>query len=142
MQHYLFDAYRPTEEEEYMCRNHLEYFKNKLLVRRRELVAITELFLIALKENDLRVADMLDQSKHHAEMFLDFTDKQRQDKTLREIDLALVRIESGEYGYCEITGEEIGLKRLEVQPFATRCVEAQKMVERAAFTVKARVEEW
>ena len=64
-------------------------------------------------------------------MFLDFSTSKRQQKMLKDLDLALVRIETGEYGYCEITGEEIGLMQLEVQPLATRCVEAQKMFEQS-----------
>jgi DnaK suppressor protein len=138
MHGYLFDEYHPTEDEEYMCRNHREYFKHKLLDRRKELIAISQLFLVELKENGIRAADTLDQSSYHTEMFIDFSTSKRQQKILHDIDLALVRIETGEYGYCAITGEEIGLKRLEAQPLATRCVEAQKIFERS-INGKARV---
>ncbi len=138
MQKYHFDEYHPAEDEEYMCRNHREYFKHKLLARRKELIALSQLFIIALKENGIKAADILDQSSHNSEMFLDFSTSQRQQKILHDIDLALVRIENGEYGYCEITGEEIGIKRLDVQPLATRCIEAQKMFERS-LKMKARI---
>jgi DnaK suppressor protein len=141
MLEYHFDVYRPTEDEEYMCTNHREYFKQKLLARREELIAISQLFLVELKENGIKAADTLDQSSHHTEMFIDFSTSQRQQKILHDIDLALVRIETGEYGYCEITGEEIGLKRLEAQPLAARCVEAQKIFERS-MNVRARVANW
>ncbi len=138
---YLFHEYRPTEDEEYMCRNHREYFKQKLLVWQKELMAMAQLFLVELKENGLKAADTLDQSSHHSEMFIDFSTSERQQRILHDIDLTLVMIETGEYGYCEITGEEIGLKRLEAQPLATRCVEAQKMFERS-MNMKARAENW
>jgi RNA polymerase-binding transcription factor len=139
MKECLLNHYRPTEDEEYMCRNQREYFKQKLLNRRQELIAMSQLFLVELKENGIKAADILDQSSHHTEMFIDFSTSERQQKILHEIDLALVRIETGEYGYCEITGEEIGLKRLEAQPLATRCVEAQKFFERT-LKMKARME--
>ena len=141
MQEYRFDEYHPTEDEVYMCPNHREYFKRKLLVRRKQLLAMSKLFLVELKENGIKAADILDQSSRHTEMFLDFSSSERQQKILHDIDLALDRIETGEYGYCDITGEEIGLKRLEVQPLATRCVEAQKMFERA-MNMRVRVEQW
>lgn len=131
MQKNLFDYYRPTEDEEYMCWNQRAYFKKKLLVWRKELIAMSEMFLEGLKENGTRAADLIDQSALQTEMFLDFTTSKRQHKILQNIDLALARIEAGEYGYCEITDEEIGLKRLEAQPLATRCIEVQKQFERA-----------
>jgi DnaK suppressor protein len=138
MKKYLTDHYRPREDEEYMGKNHREYFKKKLLARRKELLAMSQLFLVELKEDGIKTADILDQSSHHTEMFLDFSTSERQQNILNEIDLALVRIETGEYGYCEITGEEIGLKRLEAQPLATRCIEAQKLFERS-IKMKARM---
>ncbi len=126
----LFMTYRPTEDEEYMCFNHRQYFRDKLLLWRKELVKKTELILEELKENGTRAADILDQSAQQTEMFVDFSTRERQRKLIQEIDLALTRIKDGEYGYCEITGEDIGLKRLEARPVATRCLEAQEQFER------------
>jgi DnaK suppressor protein len=131
MQKYLLNDYRPTQDEEYMCWNHREYFKQRLLAWRMELVAMSEMFLEGLKENGTKDADPVDQSTKHTEMFLDFTESKRKYKIVQDIDLALGRIAAGEYGYCEITDEEIGLKRLEAQPLATRCIEVQKQFERA-----------
>jgi DnaK suppressor protein len=128
----LYNTYSPSEDEEYMCFNHRQYFKEKLLIWRKELVAKSELFFEELKEYDIRTADILDQSAQQTEFFTDFSTKERQCKLLQEIDLALDRIEAGEYGYCEITGEEIGVKRLEARPTATRCIEAQEQFERLA----------
>jgi DnaK suppressor protein len=132
MQADLFRTYRPSEDEEYMCYNQRQYFKEKLLAWRQELVAKSELFLEELRENRIREADILDQSAQQTEIFVDFSTRERQGRLLREIDLALDRIEAGEYGYCEITGEDIGLKRLEALPVATRCIEAQEQFERLA----------
>ena len=121
---------RPLEEEEeYMCFNHLEYFKNKLLALRKHLIEDINLFLEELKEYDTQVTDILDQSTVQTKIFIDFGKKDRQTKLLHEIDLALARIETGEYGYCEITEEEIGLKRLDARPTATRCIMAQEQYE-------------
>lgn len=120
---------RPLEDEEYMCFAHLEYFKNKLLISRAQLVKEIQLFWEDLKEYDTRVTDILDQSNTQTKIFIDFGKKERQTKLVYEIDRALGRIESGEYGFCEITGEEIGLKRLDARPTATRCIIAQEQFE-------------
>jgi len=128
----LFTTYKPSEDDEYMCFSHRRYFKEKLLIWRKELVGKLELFLEELREYGMRAADILDQSAQHTERLTDFSDRERLGKLLQDIDLALDRIEAGEYGYCEITGEEIGLKRLEARPVATRCIEAQEQFERLA----------
>lgn len=126
----LQTTYKPLENEEYMCENHRQYFKEKLLLWRNELLAKSEIFFEDLKDNNVRPADTLDQSAQQTEIFVDFITRERLGQMLQDIELALDRIESGEYGYCEITDEEIGLKRLEAQPAATRCVEAQEQFER------------
>jgi DnaK suppressor protein len=120
MQNNLHMMNRPSEDEEYMCFNHRQYFKKKLLAWRRQLLTELELFFEDLKEYDTRAADIIDQSNVQTELFIDFGKRDRQNKLLHEIDLALDRIEACEYGYCEITGEEIGLKRLNARPVATR----------------------
>jgi len=126
----LFRTYKPSQDEEYMCFNHRQYFKEKLLVWRKELLVKSEIFFEELKDNDSRMADVLDQSAQQTEIFVDFSTRERQCQMLQEIELALDRIEAGEYGYCEITGEDIGLKRLVANPVATRCIEAQEQFER------------
>jgi DnaK suppressor protein len=110
--------------------NHRQYFKQRLLAWRRQLLIEVELFFADLKEHDTRAADIIDQSNVQTELFIDSGKRDRQNKLLHEIDLALDRLEAGEYGYCEITGEEIGLKRLDARPVATRCIEAQERFER------------
>ena len=126
----FFKTYKPSLDEEYMCFSHHQYFKDKLLVWRKELLVKSEMFFEELKDNDTRMADVLDQSAQQTEIFVDFSTRERQCQMLQEIELALDRIEAGEYGYCEITGEDIGLKRLEANPIATRCIEAQEQFER------------
>ncbi len=126
----LKTTYKPSENEEYMCDNHRQYFKEKLLLWRRELLEKSEIFFEDLKDNNVRPADTLDQSAQQTEIFVDFITRERLGQLLQEIELALDRIEADEYGYCEITDEEIGLKRLEAHPVATRCVESQEQFER------------
>lgn len=127
----LFKTYKPSENEEYMCDDHLQYFKEKLLLWRKELLQKSVLFLEDLKaNNDARSADTLDLSAQQTEIFIDFSSRERMGQLLQEIELALDRIKAGEYGYCDITDEEIGLKRLEAHPAATRCVESQERFER------------
>lgn len=126
----LMTTYKPSEDEEYMCKNHRQYFQEKLLLWRKELLAKSEMFLVDLKDNNVRPADTLDQSAQQTEIFVDFISRERLGQLLQEIELALDRIMADEYGYCEITDEEIGLKRLEAHPVATRCVESQEQFER------------
>ncbi len=126
----ILKTYKPSEDEEYMCDNHPRYFKDMLLLWRKELLVKSEIFLEDLKVNDARPADTLDQSAQQTEIFVDFISRERHGQLLQDIELALDRVKAGEYGYCEITDEEIGLKRLEAYPVATRCVEAQEQFER------------
>lgn len=126
------DAYCPTEEEEYMSEMQLQYFKSQLHIWRSELIMATDSFVRALKETSLRKPDLVDQSSTQADMALDFKAGSRQRRLIQEIDYALERIEDGEYGYCEISGEEIGLKRLMARPIATKCIEVQERLERMA----------
>jgi len=132
------EEYRPTEDEEYMNHNQLVYFKMHLLQWRTELVASSRTFVQTLKELDTRKPDPIDQSSANSEMALDFQTRSHQHRLVKQIDYALSRIAEGEYGYCEITGEEIGLRRLLARPVATMCVEVQERYERSPHGV-ARV---
>ena len=124
------EQYRPTEDEEYMNSNQLEYFRVHLMMWRSELIASSRNFIQTLKEVDTRKPDPIDQSSANTEMTLDFQTRNHQHRLLRQIDYSLSRIAEGEYGYCEITGEEIGLRRLLARPVATMCVEVQERYER------------
>lgn len=122
----------PTEDEEYMSKNQLEFFRRYLASWRLELVASAKSFVQTLKETAAPKPDPLDQSTANSEIALDFQTRSRQLKLIEEIDYALTRIADGEYGYCEVTGEEIGLKRLMARPVATMCIEMQEQHERMA----------
>ncbi|SHO52509.1 TraR/DksA C4-type zinc finger protein [Desulfopila aestuarii] len=124
------EQYRPTEDEEYMNSNQLEYFRVHLMMWRSELIASSRNFIQTLKEVDIRKPDPIDQSSANTEMTVDFQTRNHQNRLLRQIDYSLSRIAEGEYGYCEITGEEIGLRRLLARPVATMCVEVQERYER------------
>lgn len=121
--------YRPTEEEQYMNDNQLAYFRQQLVDWRCELVASTASFVLTLRETAIRKADPVDQSSTNTEMALDVQTRNRQRLLIKQIDYALSRMEEGEYGYCEMTGEPIGLKRLLARPIATLCIDAQERFE-------------
>lgn len=122
--------YSPAEEEEYMSSNQLAYFRKMLVDWRCELVTATAGFALNLKETTMRKPDPVDQSTTNSGMALDVQTRNRQQNLIRQIDYALSRIDEGEYGYCEITGEPIGLRRLLARPIATMCIDVQENYER------------
>lgn len=122
--------YSPSEDEPYMNPRQLEYFKRKLLAWKEELLAGAYETKRALKEESIREADHLDQSALDSIMALRLRARDREWKLIQKIESALARIEEGAYGYCEETGEEIGLKRLEARPIATLSLEAQQWHEK------------
>lgn len=124
--------YLPVENEDYMNNKQLDYFRDYLAVWRSELVDSNQNLVQSLKEFKLRKPDLIDQSATHSEMVLDVSAGERQHQLICEIDNALSRIEEGEYGYCEVTGEEIGLRRLLARPVATMCVDIQEYYESVA----------
>jgi DnaK suppressor protein len=126
----VLEEYCPTETEEYMNQVQLDYFRQRLIVWRCELVTATQNFAQTLKESTLRKPDPVDQSSTITDMTLDFQTRYRHQKLIKEIDYALAKIDDGEYGYCEISGEEIGLRRLLARPIATMCIEVQERYER------------
>jgi DnaK suppressor protein len=115
----------------YMTPAQLELFKSRLLTWRDELIGVSNSIMNNLKEVDLRKPDPVDCGSLHAEKELNLLTRSRNARLIRQIEHALWRIEQGEYGYCEVTGEEIGLKRLEIMPLTTLSIEAQEKVERA-----------
>ncbi len=125
----LPEGYKPNDKEEYMNPNQLEYFKQKLLAWRKELLDESMDTLNHLKEENWQEPDVNDRASVEADASIELRTRNRYRKLIDKIDAAIRRIESGNYGYCEETGEEIGVKRLEARPIATLSIEAQERHE-------------
>ena len=122
--------YRPTDDEDFMNPLQLEYFRQKLLRWRAELLAESTETLQHLKEESLAEPDLTDRASLETERALELRTRDRERKLISKIDAALLRIEDGSYGYCEETDEPISLRRLEARPIATLSLEAQERHER------------
>ncbi len=122
--------YRPSEDEPYMNPRQLDYFRAKLEAWRAELIGESEETLEHLRTENWQEPDPSDRATHEADAGVELRTRDRYRKLLDKIDAALARIERGEYGYCEETGEPIGLARLEARPIATLSVTAQEAHER------------
>jgi len=123
-------GYKPNEKEEYMNPQQVEYFRQKLLNWRKELLSESRETLEHLHEEDWHQADIADRASLETEAGVELRTRNRYLKLIAKIDSAIQRIEEGEYGYCEETGEPIGLKRLEARPVATMTIEAQERHEK------------
>lgn len=126
----ISDSYTPTEKEEYMNPKQLEYFRRKLLNWRQELLSESRETMAHLKEENWQEADVVDRASLETDASVELRSRNRYLKLISKIDDALKRIDDGEYGYCEETGDPIGLRRLEARPVATLTVEAQERHER------------
>lgn len=123
--------YKPTEKEPYMNPVMLEYFRQKLIDWKEAILKDADTTLQELQdEGGLREPDVADRASIETEVALELRARDRQRKLISKIDEALERIRNGEYGYCEETGDPIGVKRLEARPVATLTVEAQERHER------------
>lgn len=122
--------YKPTEKEPFMGPVMKEYFRQKLLRWRQEILDESNETLQHLQEESLQEPDLADRATLEAERSIELRTRDRQRKLINKIDSALLRIEDGTYGLCEETGDPISLKRLEARPIATLSVEAQEMHER------------
>lgn len=125
----LKDNYIPSEKEEYMNPNQLEYFKRKLTSWKQELIHEAQQTMSHLKEDRLNEPDPSDRAMAETEAAFELRSRGRYRKLITKIDHALERIENKTYGYCEETGEPIGVKRLDARPVATLCIEAQEKHE-------------
>lgn len=123
--------YRPSSDEPYMNPRQLAYFRKKLLDWRRSLLEESQQTIRQLQEDAGTHGDEVDRATLESQHSLELRTRDRYRKLLNKIDAALRRIEDGSYGYCEDTGEEIGLQRLEVRPIASLTVEAQEQRERS-----------
>ena len=123
--------YQPRRGEEYMSEEQLEHFREILNAWKRELMFEVDRTVHHMQDEAANFPDPNDRATQESEFGLELRTRDRERKLLRKIDSALARIEDGSYGYCEETGEEIGLKRLEARPVATLCLEAQERRELA-----------
>ena len=121
--------YQPSENEEYMNSKQLEYFKQKLTVWRDELVEETRETIDNLQTEVRDVGDEAERATRETENSLELRTRDRYRKLINKINKTLIRLDEGDYGYCEETGEEIGLQRLEARPIATLCLDAQERWE-------------
>lgn len=123
-------GYRPSADEKFMSRLQLEYFRQRLLAWKRQILTDAESTLNVLQMDPLREPDLNDRASSESDWSVELRTRDRQRKLISKIDAALRRIDEGEYGYCEITGEPISLGRLEARPIATMTTEAQERHER------------
>ena len=126
----LTKNYRPSEKEPFMNAKQREYFRQRLLQWRGELLRETSQTLQNLQEDSLQAPDIADRASVETDRAVELRTRDRERKLVQKIDEALNRIEKGEFGYCDETGEPIGLRRLEARPIATLSLEAQEQHER------------
>ncbi len=122
-------GYKPTAKEEYMNSRQIEYFRQKLITWRDELVEESRETINNLQAEVRDVGDEAERATRETENSLELRTRDRYRKLINKINKTLVRLDEGDYGYCEETGEEIGLKRLEARPIATLCLDAQERWE-------------
>ena len=123
--------YVPSTKEKYMCAKHKKYFTKKLISWKKEIVKSNNHSVILNNLDDnVSSADVVDQASSQTEKTVEMHASNRRRKLIKKIDQALKKLKDGTYGYCEDTGEPIGLKRLIARPIATLCIEAQEKHEK------------
>ena len=123
--------YAPNDKEKYMCAKHKKFFTNELLRWKRDIVKSNSLSnLLNSSDDNVSSADIVDQASSLTDKSVEMKSLNRSRKLISKIESALKRIKDGTYGYCEETGEPIGLKRLIARPIATLSIEAQERHER------------
>ena len=123
-------GYRPSDKEPFMNERQREYFRQKLLTWKEEILKEARETLVHLQAENENHPDLADRASSETDRAIELRSRDRQRKLIAKIDSALARLEDGTYGYCEETGEPISLKRLEARPIATLSVEAQERHER------------
>ena len=126
----LGDDYTPSDDEQYMSEKQLDFFRVLLLEWKKTIHDAAETTLQSLQDGPIREPDLNDRASSETDWGIELRTRDRQRKLISKIDSALRRIEEGEYGFCEVTGDPIGLKRLIARPVATMTVEAQSAHER------------
>ena len=126
----MVKKYIPNEKEKYMCSKHKAFFKKKLLAWKDEIIKSNSKILFVNEDQEISSPDVVDQASSQAEKTIEMRTINRQRKLLTKIDKAIKRIDNDTYGYCEETGEPIGIKRLIARPIATLTIEAQEKHEK------------
>ena len=123
-------GYRPTEDEVFMSERHRNYFRRKLVDWRDELLRESRETLTTLQSENENHPDIADRASSETDRAIELRARDRQRKLIAKINAALARLDDGSYGFCEETGDPIGLRRLDARPIATLSVEAQERHER------------
>ncbi len=126
----LSEDYRPADDEPFMNARQQEYFRQKLLNWKMELLAGSRDTIEGLQDSTRNIPDVTDRASEETDRALELRTRDRQRKLVSKIEAALRRLDEGEYGYCDVTGEQISLKRLDARPIATMSLEAQERHER------------
>ncbi len=124
------ESYLPSEKEPFMSERQQQYFREKLVDWKNEIIRESRETLVSLQMENINHADLADRATSESERSIELRARDRQRKLIAKIDAALARIGDGNYGYCEDTGEPIGLNRLIARPIATLSIEAQERHER------------
>ena len=124
------DGYVPSDDEEFMNPRQLAFFRKLLTDWKKSIVAESETTLASLQDGPIREPDLTDRASSETDWAIELRTRDRQRKLIAKIDAAMRRIEEGEYGYCEVTGEPISIGRLIARPIATMTLEAQERHER------------
>ncbi len=123
------EPYQPEPDEEYMSNQQLEHFSQILLAWKQELMDEVKRTVDHMKDDASNFPDPNDRASQEEEFALELRTRDRERKLVKKIDEALYRIDTGEYGYCEACGVEIGLRRLEARPTATKCIDCKTLDE-------------
>ena len=124
------EAYRPSDEEPFMNERQREYYRRKLINWKNEILREAQDTLVALQTESENPPDLADRASSETDRAIELRARDRQRKLIAKINAAIARIDEGTYGYCEVTGEPISLRRLEARPIATMSIEAQEWHEK------------
>jgi len=124
------EAYRPSDEEPFMNERQREYYRRKLTTWKNEILREAQDTLVALQTESENHPDLADRASSETDRAIELRARDRQRKLIAKINAAIARIDDGTYGYCEVTGEPISLRRLEARPIATMSIEAQEWHEK------------
>ena len=127
---FLPESYTPAADEPFMNDRQVKYFRRKLIAWKNDLLTETRETIEGLQDSTRNIPDIADRASEETDRALELRTRDRQRKLVSKIDAALRRIDEGEYGYCDVTGEPISLKRLDARPIATMSLEAQERHER------------